>query len=249
MIVAVDQPNYLPWKGYFDLINDVDLFVFYNNVQYTTRDWRNRNRIVTPNGEMWLTVPCGNDTNRLICDVKISNQEWQNKHYQTLKFAYGRTPYFKWINPLLEETYIDRKWDNLCELDMFLIERISKDYLGITTTFKDSRSYTTSGVKHERMLNLLDNIGADVYESGPAAKDYIISADYKKRGIKLRWKSYDNYPIYSQMQNTFSHYVSIIDLICNVGKDSPYYIWGWREGKTNYSWYMDEIFNGASELE
>ena len=96
MVVAVDQPNYIPWKGYFDLIHDVELFVFYNDVQYTVRDWRNRNKIITPNGEMWLSVPCGNDTHRLICEVEMSDREWQKKHYETLKFAYGRKPHFEW---------------------------------------------------------------------------------------------------------------------------------------------------------
>ncbi len=239
MIVAVDQPNYIPWKGYFDLINDVDLFVFYNDVQYTVRDWRNRNRIITPNGEMWLSVPCGNDTHRLICEVQMTDREWQSKHYETLKFAYGRRPFFEWVKPLLEDVYLDREWQYLYELDMYMTERIARDYLGISTEFADSRDYETRGVKHERMLSLLESIGTKVYESGPAAKDYIIPDDYMDRGIELRWKVYDDYPEYDQGTDGFNHNVSIIDLLCNVGKEAPYYIWGWRDNAGGCSYTVE----------
>ena len=236
MIVAVDQPNYIPWKGYFDLINDVDLFVFYNDVQYTVRDWRNRNKIITPNGEKWLSVPCGKDTSRLICEVRMTDHDWQKVHYETIKFAYGRCPYYEYVRPLLDDVYLEHEWEYLYELDMYLTERIAKDYLGIKTEFADSRDYETKGAKHERMLSLLDSIGTDIYESGPAAKDYIIPADYEKANIELRWKSYDGYPEYPQQSDEFNHYVSIIDLLCNVGQDSWKYIWGWREGTDYRAW-------------
>lgn len=239
MIVAVDQPNYIPWKGYFDLIHDVDLFVFYNDVQYTVRDWRNRNKIITPNGEKWLSVPCGKDTHRLICDVKMTDREWQRNHYETIKFAYGRRPFFDWVKPLLDDVYLDHEWEYLYELDVYLTQRISRDYLGIKTEFADSRDYETTGVKHERMLSLLKSIGADIYESGPAAKDYIISGDYTEKGIELRWKTYDDYPAYSQGTDSFNHNVSIIDLLCNVGEEAPYYIWGFRESAGSSSWVSD----------
>jgi hypothetical protein len=213
MIVAVDQPNYIPWKGYFDLIHDVDLFVFYNDVQYTVRDWRNRNKIITPNGEKWLSVPCGKDTRRLICEVQISDREWQKNHYETIRFAYGKCPFYDWLDPFLRDVYLYHEWKYLYELDIYMTEHISKEFLGIETRFADSREYSTSGVKHERMLNLLQSIGTDVYESGPAAKDYIIGDDYKKKNIELRWKSYEGYPIYRQKSHNFNHYVSVIDLL------------------------------------
>ena len=236
MIVAVDQPNYIPWKGYFDLINDVDLFVFYNDVQYTTRDWRNRNKIRTPNGDKWLSVPCGKSTHRLICDVTMTDMEWQRKHFDTIHFAYGNTPYYKWIEPFLVDTYIDKKWTYLYELDQYITIHIAKDFLGIKTAFADSRDFETNGFKHERMLKLLKNIGTNIYESGSAAKAYIIPDDYKEAGIELRWKSYEGYPEYEQHgYDDFNHYVTILDLLCNVGEDAPYYIWGWR-GENDYSW-------------
>lgn len=236
MIVAVDQPNYIPWKGYFDLIHDVDLFVFYTDVQYTVRDWRNRNKIITPDGEKWLSIPCGRNTNRFIYEVKINDHEWQKKHYETIRFAYGKTPFFNWIHPFLKEVYLEREWDYLSELDIYMTEHIARDFLGIQTRFADSRDFQTSGVKHERMLNLLNNIGADIYESGPAAKNYIIPEDYIKNGIELRWKSYKGYPDYHQGGGEFYPNVSIIDLLCCVGEEAPYYIWGWREGTDFATW-------------
>lgn len=237
MILAVNQPNYIPWKGYFDMIHDVDLFVFYNDVQYTTRDWRNRNKIITPHGEKWLTVPCGSDRNRLISEVTLNSDEWQKEHFETLQFAYGRAPFWKLYKDFLEDVYLGRSWEYLYELDQYMIQRISKDFLGIETEFADSRDFQKKGNKHEKLLSLIEGIGAKVYESGPAAKDYMVSSDYAERGIEVRWKDYEGYPEYPQGTEIFSHNVSILDLLFNVGPESPYYIWGWREesGKKSYS--------------
>lgn len=239
MTLVIDQPNYIPWKGYFDLIHDCDLFVFYTDVQYTTRDWRNRNKIVTPNGEKWLTVPVGSDIHRLICDVNIPSPEWQEKHYETLKFAYSKAPHFKDYKDFLEYVYLEKRWKSLCELDLYMTEHISRDFLRCKTEFADSRDFETHGVKHERILTLAENIFAvyaekagqeKVYLSGPAAKDYIISKDYASAGITLAWKDYDGYPEYPQCSGIpFTHYVSVFDLLFNTGTEASYYIWGWRE--------------------
>ena len=237
MIVAVDQPNYIPWKGYFDLIHDVDLFVFYNDVQYTVRDWRNRNKIITPEGEKWLSVPCGRDTKRLICEVKTTDSTWQRVHYETLKYAYHKAPFFDKYKDFLEHVYLERTWEYLHELDQFMTVHIAQEFLGIKTEFSDSRDYETKGTKHTRLLSLLDAIGENIiYESGPLAKDYIVSSDYSDHNIGLRWKSYDGYPAYPQSSDSCVHTVSILDLLFNVGDDAPYYIWGWREDSDIPSW-------------
>ena len=247
MMIAIDQPNYIPWKGYFDLIHDVDLFVFYNDVQYTTRDWRNRNIILTPAGGKWLTVPCGSNRDRLICDVKIEDPSWQRKHYDTIRYSYGKCPYFKKYKEFLEEVYLGKTWEYLWELDQYMTEHIAKDFLGIKTQFADSRDYHKTGAKHERLLSLLKSIdGADAYESGPAAKNYIIPDDYRKAGISLCWKDYNGYPEYPQQSEAFIHTVTILDLLFNAGDNSPYYIWGWREesGSRSFIW---EAQDGCSD--
>lgn len=230
MIAAIDQPNYIPWKGYFDLIHDVDEFVFYNDVQYTARDWRNRNRIITPNGEKWLTVPVGRHTHRLICEVKMQDHSWQKKHFETICFAYRKAPFYKKYIGFFEEVYMKRSWEYLYELDQYMTTYISREFLGITTKFTDSREYPKSGAKHAKLLSLIESMGnVDVYLSGPAAKNYIIDSDYEEKGIKLAWKNYAGYPEYPQLSENFTHQVSIIDLLFNVGDDAPWYIWGWRE--------------------
>lgn len=246
MILVVDQPNYIPWKGYFDLIHDADLFVFYNDVQYTSRDWRNRNKIITPNGEKWLSIPVGHDIHRLICDVGISDKSWQKNHYETLKFAYSKAPFFKDYKDFLEYVYLECKWESLCEIDMYLTEHIACDFLGCKTKFDDSRNYETHGEKHERMISLVQNIFSKhqvkdkVYLSGPAAKNYIIGKDYADSEITLVWKNYEGYPEYKQIgKQPFSHFVSIFDLLFNTGEGAPYYIWGWREKSTINSFYRD----------
>lgn len=240
MRVAVDQPDYLPWKGYFDLIHDVDLFVFYNDVQYTSRDWRSRNKIITGDGEKWLTVPVGTKRSRLICDVKIEDRNWQKKHLETIRFAYARTPFYRKYIPFFEEVYLGRSWEYLFELDRYLTEQISREFLGIQTQFADSRDYPKAGAGHAKLLSLLDSLGeVDVYESGPAARAYILPEDYKAKGIGLAWKNYEGYPAYPQRSEIFTHHVSVIDLLFNTGGDAPYYIWGWREDRKVPSWTME----------
>lgn len=241
MRLAIDQPNYIPWKGYFDLIHDVDVFVFYNDVQYTSRDWRNRNKIITPNGIQWLSVPVGQKVHRMIYEVEMVGSEWQKNHYETLKFAYGKAPHFKKYEDFLVDVYLKRQWKYLFELDQYIIKKIANEFLGLSTKFADSRDYLTHGTKHERLLSLVEAVGGvSLYESGPAAKDYIIAKDYQEKGIRLAWKNYDGYPEYKQLSSSFTHQVSILDLLFNVGEEAPYYIWGWREKARANSWDYDK---------
>ena len=229
MNVAVLQSNYIPWKGYFDIIHDVELFIFHDDLQYTKNDWRNRNRIVTEGGVKWLTIPVGTDEHRQILDVRMEDKSWQRKHYDMLRASYRRAPYFEKYRPFLEHVYLERRWEYLHELDRYLIERISVDYLGVRTKFADSRDFATHGAKHEKLLSMLQSAGATRYVSGPAARDYIRAADYARAGIELIWKDYGGYPAYPQQHGgAFEHGVSVLDLLFNTGDEAPYYIWNWR---------------------
>ena len=225
--VAVIQSNYIPWKGYFDVIHDVDLFIFHDDLQYTKNDWRNRNRIKTPNGPAWITVPVGTSESRLICDVEIRDAAWQKKHWNLLNTHYGRTAHFATYRPFMAEVYLDKRWENLSSLNQFLIRRIA-ELLGITTAFRDSREFAPEGARQERLLDLLRRANATTYLSGPAAKDYIEPGRFAAAGIDLQWKDYGGYPEYPQRFPPFDHNVSILDLLFNVGPDAPRYIWGWR---------------------
>src|SRR5690349_21530552 len=127
--VVVLQSNYIPWKGYFDLIHDADCFVFYDDVQYTKNDWRNRNRIIMPGGPKWLTIPTGIDAHRLICEVELPDASWQGRHWETIRQSYRRAPYFKHYRPFFEEIYLGREWRTLSELNQHLIRQITRDLL------------------------------------------------------------------------------------------------------------------------
>lgn len=225
------QSNYIPWKGYFDLIHDADVFVFYDDVQFTIRDWRTRNKIKTAQGLQWLSVPAGSDRNRLICEVQLTDPSWQTKHWKTIEQNYRKCPYFEHYRPIFEELYLGREWDSLSELNQTFIRRIACEVLGITTQFRDAREFHAQGQKQERLLDILGKLGATRYVSGPAAKNYINPQRFADAGIELIWKDYMGYPEYPQRHPPFEHGVSILDLLFNVGPAAPWYIWGWREGQ------------------
>lgn len=228
MRVAVLQSNYLPWKGYFDIINDVDLFVFYDDVQFTRNDWRNRNRIKTPNGLKWLTVPCGADISRLIHEVRIEPAKWQEKHFNQIAEAYKQSPYFARYEPFWRRIYRESAWQSLSELNQTLIRRIMGELLGVTRQYADSRQYELTERGAPRLLSLLQQVGATSYVTGPSAANYLNEQMFRERGIELIWKDYNGYPEYPQLYPPFEHRVSIIDLLFNTGPDAAKYIWGWR---------------------
>lgn len=230
--IVVLQSNYIPWKGYFDLIHDADLFVFYDDVQYTKNDWRNRNRIKAASGPEWITIPVGADNSRLICEVELRDPTWQKKHWKTLLQNYRSCPHFLRYQAFFEEVFLGRQWVGLSDMNQFLIRHIASEFLGIRTAFEDSRSHRVSGQKQERLLQLVSAAGAGRYVSGPAARSYIDPARFAEVGIELVWKDYGGYPEYPQRFPPFEHGVSILDLLFNVGPDAPWYIWGWREGAT-----------------
>lgn len=229
--VAVIQSNYIPWKGYFDIIHDVDLFLFYDDVQYTKRDWRNRNKIKTPQGPCWLTIPVGSSMSRLVCEVEPVHSRWAEKHWSTIKQTYSKTSYFKQYQDFFEYVYLEKEWTNLSELNQFLIRTISVDFLAIKTEFKDSREFVVIDQKLDRLINLLQKVGAAAYVSGPSAKTYIDEEVFAESGIELIYKDYSGYPIYPQLFPPFEHNLSVLDLLFNCGPDAPYYIWGWRDSE------------------
>jgi hypothetical protein len=227
--VAILQSNYIPWRGYFDIINDADLFVFYDDVQFTKNDWRNRNQIKTCAGIKWLSVPVGRSIDRKIFEVTINESKWQQKHFETLRQNYSKTPFYREYESFLRSIYLEMQWQNLSELNQYMTKVISKDFLGIDTEFDDSRCYSSEGAKQERLLSIIKETGASVYISGPAAGDYINGQDFYDAGIILEWKDYSGYPEYPQQHGEFLGNVSILDLLFNTGHSAPYYIWGWRE--------------------
>ena len=232
MRVVILQSNYLPWKGYFDLIHDADLFVYYDEVQYTKNDWRNRNRIYSKNGLQWLTIPVAKAAvKQKISEVLLPEPRWQQDHFKSLFYAYKPAPYFNQLEPLLAEVYQERTWERLADLNRYVTERISA-MLGIQTRFDDSKNYPLEGDRVSRLINLLRGLGATEYISGPSARDYMKESEhlFAEKGIKLRYKDYSGYPSYRQLSEPFEPGVSVVDLLANVPlSDIPQHIWGWRE--------------------
>jgi WbqC-like protein family len=223
--IAILQSNYIPWKGYFDLIAAVDEFIIYDDMQYTRRDWRNRNQIKTPLGVQWLTVPVQvkGKYHQKIRDTEIDDSGWAMVHRKALVQNYSRASHFGEIAAWLEPLYLVESCTHLSRLNRCFIEAVC-DYLGIKTVISNSWDYSLLDGKTERLADLCQQAGGTEYISGPAAKDYIEESVFTERGIKLTWFDYSGYPEYPQLWGEFTHGVTILDLLFNCGKNSPRYM-------------------------
>lgn len=222
--VVVLQSNYLPWIGYFDLINRADVCVFYDDVQYTKNDWRNRNRIISKQGLEWITVPVGQSISRLINEVEIHDPSWQKEHYKRITNAYNIKIKDTWSLELLEALFMKKQWTNLSELNQETIRFISRDYLNINTKFDSSINYNLQGGGEARLLSLLSQLKATHYLSGPAGENYLHSNHFADAGIKLDFVNYPRYSKYVQTQKPFISKVSIIDLLLTIQTESKNYL-------------------------
>lgn len=224
--IAILQPNYIPWKGVFDLIDSVDFFVFYDDVQYTKKDWRNRNRIKTKNGDVWITVPVltSGAQYQLIRDVKIDqSQDWQMKHFKTIENNYKKAPFFEEYKYILSEIYLNRQWTSLSELNIFSTKLIAKA-LGINVNWFTSSELGYDGSKDgERVVKLCKALKCDHFINGPSSKEFMNSQIFEKNNIILEYKEY-NYKTYNQLYKPFTHAVSILDVLFNCGPNSMEYI-------------------------
>lgn len=230
MKVVVLQSNYLPWKGYFDLIKKADLFVFYDEVKFTKNDWRNRNQILGSNGLKWLTIPIDHKAyHQRIAEVKLPDN-WQEAHARLLQLTYSKAPYYFQLESLIADTLLHQKWVYLKDLNHYLIEQIAR-LIGIQTVFVDSKLYHLKDGKIERLLDLLIQVGATTYLSGPQGRNYLqhAASSFKDAGIQITYYNYPEYPAYPQFSDTFYSNVSIVDMIAHL----PYseiknYIWEFK---------------------
>jgi hypothetical protein len=223
--IAIVQSSYIPWKGYFDLINAVDEFVLFDDVQFTRRDWRNRNRIKTPRGEAWLTIPVQTHGRYLhpIKDIHVSEPSWGVRHWRTLSANYGHAAYFKKYAELFESLYLGCCDTQLSAINYRWIQAICA-ILGITTKLSWSMDYELAGGKTERLVGICQQAGATSYLSGPSARPYIDPERFQAAGVKLHYFDYSGYPEYAQLFPPFVHQVSILDLIFNQGPAAPRYM-------------------------
>jgi hypothetical protein len=218
--VAIVQSNYIPWKGYFDLINMVDEFILYDDVQYTKNDWRNRNLLKTQNGTQWITIPvsCKSRTQR-IRETRTINNYWRRKHWASVCHWYAKAAFLKKYREIFEELYLGDDEAYLSRINAAFIRAIN-GILGINTKISWSADYELVEGKTEKLVHLCKQAGATEYLTGPAARDYLDKSLFQAEGIRVSWMSYEGYPQYRQLFcPPFIHNVSIVDLILNEGAD------------------------------
>ena len=228
MKCAILQPSYIPWRGYFHQIQKADVFVFYDDVQYDKHGWRNRNRVKTPQGTQWLTIPVKKKGNveeaREIREIEISrDRPWTRKHLSTLIQSYGKAPFFDKYAPLLAQWYSSSPC-NLAQFTMDLTEQLA-GLLGIRQTrFVRSSELSIPGHRTERLIKIVKALKCDHYISGPSAGAYLAEDQLAAEGITLEYMRYE-YPEYPQLYPPFDAQVSILDLLVMTGDDAPKYIW------------------------
>jgi hypothetical protein len=218
--LAVLQPGYLPWLGFFDQVRRSDFFVLYDDVQFDKHGWRNRNRVKTSKGPLWLTVPIrhsgrsGQAINRTEID---QNAPWARKHVRTIAQHYARAPFLSLYLPDLEEI-LCRPWTWLVELDIALAQRMAQ-WLGIERQMHLASELHVEGDRNIRLLNMCRHFSTDIYLSGDAAKDYLDVEAFAKAGVTVVWQQFEH-PSYPQLHGPFVSHLSAIDLLLNVGPDS-----------------------------
>lgn len=224
--VLITQSNYIPWKGYFDAINMVDDVVLYDDMQYTKRDWRNRNKIKTANGAQWITIPVEVKGKffQKINETQISEKGWAQDHWKTILHNYRKAPCFDEMKIFFEDLYA-RATDTmlLSEVNHLFLKETSS-WMGINTTFHFSNKFELKEEKTERLVSICQQLGANVYYTGPAAKAYMNESLFENAGIEIKYLDYSGYPEYSQLYPPFDHAVSIVDLLFNTGADFRKYM-------------------------
>jgi hypothetical protein len=223
--VAILQSSYIPWKGYFDIMAGVDEFILYDDRQFTRRDWRNRNRIKTPDGTRWLTIPVESKGRyeQRIDETAISDPGWADRHWRTILGSYGRAPCFPDYRDALEELYRTSTERRLSAVNRRFLEAVA-GLLGIRTKLSWSTDYEAEGAKTERLVSLCLAAGATEYVTGPRARDYLDEPAFEAAGIRVSYFDYSGYPEYPQLHPPFEHEVTALDLIVHTGADAPRYL-------------------------
>lgn len=226
MRVVITQSNYIPWKGYFDSIDRADVVVLYDDVQYTRRDWRNRNRIKTAQGLRWLTIPVGvkGKYHQLINEVEVAESGWTRSHWSSIAQAYTDAPAMAEYRDRLFDLY--QRAEKLTMLSdvnhLFLTEMCG--WLAIETPFRWSTEFNAPGNPTERLVAICRSLGATTYLSGPAAKSYLEVHRFTDAGIAVEWADYRGFPPYQQPHGDFEEQVSIVDAFLNLGDQARHHV-------------------------
>ncbi len=224
-ILGIIQSNYIPWKGYFDIINFSDVFIIYDQAQYTKRSWRTRNKIKTSKGLQWLTIPvdCKGKYEQKIRDVVVCDPKWKVKHWRAIALNYSRAKYFADYKDRFEELYLDCNEKYLSLVNYRFMTAVC-DILGIRSKITWDTEYDLKGDKTEKLACLCKQTGTEIYLTGPTAKGYLDEELFEREGLRIEYMDYSEYPEYDQLYPPFEHQVSIIDLIFNEGPNACKYM-------------------------
>lgn len=224
--VAILQPSYIPWRGFFDIICRVDEFILFDDVQFTRRDWRNRNIIKTAHGPQWLTIPVVNRHryHQLIRDTEVVEPGWAHKHWMAIAHNYRRAPAFAAHAERLEAAYEAAALETRLSRINYLFQSVICALLAIDTPVTWSSDYGGTGTRTDRLVGLCQAAGADRYLSGPSARAYIEPEMFEAAGITLEYMDYSGYPPYPQLHGDFLPSVSALDLILNLGEQARCYL-------------------------
>jgi hypothetical protein len=217
----ITQSNYIPWKGYFDSIRQVDVFIVYDDMQYTKRDWRNRNLIKTPQGLKWLTIPVEVKGKyfQKIKDTKVAEKNWNLSHWEIIKQNYKTARSFNQVSELIESIYRNCNFDFLTDVNVHFINAIC-EHFNIKTEIRFSSEFQLADDKTERLVNICADLQVTDYYSGPSAQAYMEVDKFNEKNVEVHYWNYNDYPEYQQVYGDFEHGVSIIDLLMNEGLDS-----------------------------
>ena len=227
--IAILQSNYIPWIGYFDIINAVDFFVIYDSVQYTKNDWRNRNQIKTANGLVWLTIPVAtsNLSTQRICDTKIVDALWTKKHWKSIDLAMAKAPYFEvFRDDWLSWYQVAKELDRLHDVNILFLNGICKQF-GISTKIVMDSDISYSGrTPSDKLVSICASLDADTYITGPAGLNYLNKDVFVESKISIEVMQYQSYKPYSQLHGECIQNVTALDLLANVGSKSQSHLLG-----------------------
>lgn len=214
--VAIHQPYYLPWPGFFDKMVKSDVFILLDDVKYVKNNFYNRNRIRTRNGWSWLTVPVHARSTTDLRETLISgNEKWQYKHLKTICHNYRKAKFFEQYEEFLKNIFEELKWQKLIDLNVHIINFIAKE-LGVKAVIVNSSDYNVKGQSTEKLINLCKHAGALTYYSGISGKKYLDMDMFRKNNIKVQFQEYRS-PRYTQVFDGFIERLSILDLLLNNG--------------------------------
>lgn len=217
--LAILQSNYIPWKGYLDIVASVDEFLIFDEVQYTRNDWRNRNKIIVRGEPRWITIPVRKKGfGRPINDIEADGNRWADTHWKTVSQAYSKAAFFAIYEAVLESLYREAALlTRLTEINELFLRKIVELMEIPTLIGRADEVVRRAQTPTDRLLEICLSRGATQYVSGPAAQAYIEAEKFARAGIELRYANYSGYPAYEQNTRIFDHGVSILDTLMRCG--------------------------------